>query len=112
MARKVIGISLLIACVVGLVGEFVAIRELCDADYSYSNDRGLNIGADAWVHVGAQAWVLVVPFLAFAGLRLIWPRGGWAGWLTSIGFGLLVGALTFGVAILTAAADSGCRIDV
>jgi len=112
LARRAIGITLFAGCIAGLVGEFVAIRELCDADYSYSDDRGLNIGADAWVHVGAQAWVLVVPFLAFAGLRLISPRGGWAGWLTSIGFGLLVGALTFGVAILSAASDSGCRIDV
>lgn len=104
MVRKVIGITLLVACLVGLIGEVVALRELCDSDYFYSDDR--------WLIRGAQAWVLTAPFVAFVALRLLWNRGGWAGWFTSIGSALLVGALTYGAALLSAVSGSSCRIHI
>jgi hypothetical protein len=102
MARQVFGIGLLAVICAGLVGEVIAMRELCDSDYFYSDDRALINGA--------QAWVLIAPFVAFGAMRLLWDRGGWPGWLTAIGFGLVVGVLTFGVAILAAASGSSCRV--
>lgn len=71
MARQLVGIALLAVSFGGLVAEFVVMRELWDADYFYSHDRGPTLGAEAWV--------------------------------------LLVGALTFGVALLGAASGSSRR---
>lgn len=105
MTRRMAGTLLLAVSAAGVIGEFIVLREVCGSSDPYIDfERGLVQVAEALLFANA--------FLAFSGLRLVWERAGWSAWLISIGFGLAVGVLSYGAAIVGVLSGDTCRIDL